>query len=166
MGKGYTRVTKTVTVKVPAGIDQDQILRMRGQGNAPTRPGESGDLNIKINIEKDKMLTRQGNDILLTVYVPFTTLILGGTITIPTLDGKYDLTIKELTQSGTVMRIKGKGTQVLQRETRGDMLVTLKSEAPSKLDKKTKEKLQEVAKMFKDNTFAKYASFVDSTKKY
>ena len=165
-GKGYTRVTKTVTVKVPAGINQDQILRMRGEGNAPLTPGVSGDLNIKINVDKDKMLTREGNDILLTIYVPFTTLLLGGKITIPTLDGKYDLPIKELTQSGTVMRLKGKGTKILQREARGDMLVTLKSEAPSKLDKKVKEKLQEIESIYKDNSYSKYASFVDNTKKY
>ncbi len=165
-GKGYTKVTKTVTVKVPAGINQDQILRMRGEGNAPTRPGVCGDLNIKINVEKDKMLVREENDILLTVFVPFTTMLLGGTITIPTLEGKYDLKIKELTQSGTVMRLKGKGTKVLQRESRGDMLVTLKSEVPNKLDKKAKQKLEEIAGIYKDNAYAKYSSFVDNTKKY
>lgn len=165
-GKGYSRVTKTVNVKVPAGIDQDQILRMRGEGNAPLSRGVNGDLNIKINIEKDKMLTRQGKDILLTIYVPFTTLILGGIVEIPTLDGKYSLEIKELTQSGTVMRLKGKGTYELQKQTRGDMLVTLKSEAPKQLDKKSKEKLQELEKMFKENAYPKYTSFVDNTKKY
>ena len=165
-GKGYSRVTKTVSVKVPAGIDQDQILRMRGEGNAPLSKGISGDLNIKINIDKDKMLTRQGKDILLTVYVPFTMLILGGTIEIPTLDGKYDLEIKELTQSGTVMRLKGKGVQELQKSTRGDMLVTLKSEAPKQLDKKVKEKLKEIESLYKDSAYAKYNSFIESVNKY
>jgi len=165
-GKGYNRVNRIVTVKVPAGINQDQILRMRGEGNAPTIKGVNGDLNIKINIEKDKMLVREGFDILLTLHVPFTTLILGGTITIPTLEGKYDLQIKELTQAGTVMRLKGKGTKVLQRESRGDMLVTLKSECPSKLDKKVKEKLKDIEDMCKDNLYPKYNSFLDNSKKY
>jgi len=165
-GKGYNRVSRIVTVKVPAGINQDQVLRMRGEGNAPTSKGVNGDLNIKINIEKDKMLVREGFDILLTVYVPFTTLLLGGTITIPTLEGKYDLQIKELTQAGTVMRLKGKGTKVLQRESRGDMLVTLKSECPNKLDKKVKEKLQDIEDLIKDNQYSKYSSFIDNTKKY
>ena len=166
MGKGYTRVTKTVSVKIPAGIDQDQVLRMRGEGNAPTSKGVPGDLNIKINIDKDKMLTRNGKDISLTVNVPFTTLILGGEVEIPTLDGKYNLEIKELTQSGTIMRLKGKGVTELHKTTRGDMLVTLKSEAPNKLDKKAKEKLKEFADMFKDSSYAKYSSFIDSVKKY
>ena len=165
-GKGYTRVTKVVTVKVPAGIDQDQVLRMRGEGNAPTSKGVTGDLNIKINIDKDKMLTRQGKDILLTINVPFTTLILGGKIEIPTLDGKYTLEIKELTQNGTVMRLKGKGVYELHKQNRGDMLVTLKSEAPKQLDKKVKEKLQEIEKIYKENSYSKYSSFVDNVKKY
>ena len=165
-GKGYTRVTKTVTVKIPAGINQDQVLRMRGEGNAPTSKGINGDLNIKINVDKDKLLTREGNDILLTIYVPFTTLLLGGKIEIPTLDGKYTLDIKELTQSGTVMRLKGKGTKILQRESRGDMLVTLKSEVPNKLDKKAKAKLQEIDELYKQNAYSKYSSFVDNVKKY
>ena len=166
MGKGYNRVTKTVTVKVPAGIDQDQILRMRGEGNAPTSKGVAGDLNIKINIEKDKMLVRNGKDITLTVNVPFTTLILGGSIEIPTLDGKYELEIKELTQSGTVMRLKGKGVTELHKTSRGDMLVTLKSEAPNKLDKKSKDLLKQIAENIKDSSYPKYSSFVDGVKKY
>ena len=166
MGKGYQRVTKIVTVKVPAGIDQDQILRMRGEGNAPTSKGVAGDLNIKINIDKDKLLTRNGKDIALTVNVPFTTLILGGSVEIPTLDGKYNLEIKELTQSGTVMRLKGKGITELHKSTRGDMLVTLKSEAPNKLDKKSKELLQQFAESFKDMNYPKYSAFTDSVKKY
>lgn len=165
-GKGYHRVSKIVTVKVPAGIDQDQVLRMRGEGNAPTSKGVSGDLNIKINIDKDKMLTRQGKDILLTVNVPFTTLILGGKIEIPTLDGKYTLDIKELTQSGTVMRLKNKGVYELHKQTRGDMLVTLKSEVPSRLDKKAKEKLEEIDKIYNSGAYAKYSSFIDNMKKY
>ena len=165
-GKGYTRVTKTVTVKVPAGIDQDQVLRMRGEGNAPTSKGVAGDLNIKINIDKDKMLTRTGKDITLTVYVPYTTLILGGNVEIPTLDGKYMLEIKELTQSGTVMRLKGKGVKELHKESRGDMLVTLKSEAPKQLDKKVKEKLKEIEELTKENSYPKFSSFTDNVKKY
>jgi len=92
--------------------------------------------------------------------------LLGGKIDIPTLDGKYELVIKELTQSGTVMRLKGKGCKILQRETRGDMLVTLKSEVPNKLDKKAKDKLVEIEKIYKDNSYSKYSSFVDNTKKY
>ena len=104
---------------------------------------------IKIILDKDKLLTREGNNITLTINVTFTTLLLGGKVEIPTLDGKYMLEIKELTQSGTIMRLKGKGVTELYKSTRGDMLVTLKSEAPNKLDKKTKEKLLEIEELLK-----------------
>ncbi len=166
MGKGYTKVTKTVTVKVPAGIDNEQVLRMRGEGNAPTQSGISGDLNVKILLDKDKMLTRNGFDISLTLYVPFTMLLLGGKVEIPTLDGPYTLDIKELTQSGTVMRLKGKGVTELHKNSRGDMLVTLKSEAPGKMDKIVKEKIQELSETIKDSNYSKYTNFVENTKKY
>ena len=166
-GKGYSKVSKVVKVKVPAGINEGQILKMRGEGNAPTLKGINGDLNIKISILKDKMLVREDNDITLTVYVPFTTLILGGEIEIPTLDGKYTLKIKELTQSGTVMRLKNKGCKILQRgESRGDMLVTIKSEVPNKLDKKLAKALEEIQEDTKTSLYSKYSDFVENTKKY
>ena len=137
---------------------------MNGQGNAPTRPGQNGDLNIKINLVPDKLLTRKGNDLYLDVYVPFTTLILGGEITIPTLEGEFNLEIKELTQSGTVMRIKNKGAKILHKESRGDLLVTLKAESPKSLDKKTKEALQNIQDTVSISNYPKYKKYMDSPK--
>ncbi|MBO5884964.1 MAG: molecular chaperone DnaJ, partial [Clostridia bacterium] len=165
-GKGYKKVQKSVQVKVPAGIDDDQILRMNGQGNAPqtTSKGVYGDLNIKIIVEPDRLLTRKGNDLYLDVFVPFTTLILGGTIEVPTLDGPFELDIKELTQSGTVMRIKNKGAKVLHRETRGDLLVTLKAESPKSLDKHTKEALKDIESSISISSYPKYKKYMDTPK--
>ena len=165
-GRGYKRVQKNVQVKVPAGIDDNQILRMAGQGNAPqtTGKGVSGDLNIKINVIPDKLLSRKGNDLYLEVFVPFTTLLLGGTIEIPTLDGVYDLEIKELTQSGTVMRIKNKGAKILHKEARGDLLVTIKAENPKSLDKKTKEILKDIQSNLSISSYPKYKKYVDTDK--
>lgn len=163
-GKGYNKVNKEVAVKIPAGIDDEQVLRLRGEGNAPLRKGISGDLNIKIRIIPHKVLVRKGFDLLLDLHVPFTTCLLGGVVEIPTLEGKYKLEIKELTQSGTIVRIKGKGIKHLNRETRGDMVVTIKSEAPKNLDRKVKELLKEVDKNLKENDFAKYKSFLDKSK--
>ncbi len=163
-GKGYTRVQKSVQVKVPAGIDNDQILRMNGQGNSPTRQGINGDLNIKINVLADKLLERKGNDLYIDVYVPFTTLILGGSVDVPTLEGVFNLTIKELTQSGTIMRIKGKGAKILHRETRGDLLVTLKAESPKSLDKKTKDALKDIQNNISISQYPKYKKYMDTNK--
>ena len=165
-GKGYKRVQKTINVNVPGGIDDDQILRMNGQGNAPltTGGGVNGDLNIKITVAPDKLLTRKGNDLYLEVFVPFTTLILGGNIEVPTLDGVFNLEIKELTQSGTVMRIKNKGAKVLHKETRGDLLVTLKAENPKTLDKTTKEVLKDIQDKLSMSMYPKYKKYVETDK--
>ena len=164
-GKGYQRVNKSIKVKVPAGIDDDQTLRMRGEGNAPMGEGTSGDLNIRIKVDKHKILVRKGSDICLDLYLPFTTTLLGGKVEIPTLDGDYTLTIPELTASGTVMRIKNKGVKVLNRESRGDMLVTVKAEVPKSLDRDTKKKLEELASSLGTNSYAKYSQFLKNKKK-
>lgn len=159
-GKGYRKVNKTVNLKIPAGIDEGQTLRLRGEGNSPIRDGISGDLNVKIHVLKHKILTRKDNDIYLDLYIPFTTAILGGKIEIPTIKGPYTLTIPELTISGTVMRLKNKGVKYLNREYYGDMLVTIKAEPPKSLDKKTREMLIEVQKSIGDKSYSKYNEFL------
>ncbi len=163
-GKGYTRVTKTVKVKVPAGIDDGQTLRMRGEGNAPLGEGISGDLNIQVSVAKHKLLVRKGNDLYLDLYVPFTTTILGGKIDIPTLKGSYSLTIPQLTASGTVMRIKNKGVKYLNRESYGDLLVTIKAEVPKALDKDTKKKIEDLASSFSQSSFPKFDKYMKTNK--
>lgn len=164
-GKGYERVNKTVKVKVPAGIDDGQTLRMRGEGNAPTQEGINGDLNIRMNVAKHRVLVRKGNDIYLDLYLPFTTTLLGGKVVIPTLKGDYTLTIPELTASGTVMRLKNKGVKMLNRESYGDMLVTIKAEVPRKLDKETRTKIERLATEIGDDSYAKYNQFLKASGK-
>lgn len=163
-GKGFNKINKEIAIKIPAGIDDEQVLRLRGEGNAPLRKGTSGDLNVKIRVIPHKILVRKGFDLLLDLHVPFTTCLLGGTVEIPTLEGRYKLEIKELTQSGTVMRIKGKGIQHLNRDGRGDIVVTIKSEAPKSLDKKAKDLLKEIDKNIKESDYTKYKSFLDKSK--
>ncbi len=164
LGKGYKKVNKIVTVKVPAGIDDGQVLRMAGYGNAPYKMGENGDLNLKIKVQPHKIFKREGFDVSFDLWLPFTTLLLGGKVEIPTLDGKKTtLDIKELTQTGTVMRLKNKGIKYLNREVYGDMLVTLKAEFPKSLDKATKESLKALAEQTA-SSYPKYKKFTDSIK--
>lgn len=164
-GKGYKRVNKTINLKIPAGIDNGQTLRMRGEGDAPVRDGISGDLNVKIKVSPHKLLVRKENDIYLDLYVPFTTAVLGGKVEIPTINGPYTLSIPELTISGTVMRLKNKGVKYLNREYYGDMLVTIKAEPPKALDRKSKELLQELQRTIDNKNYPKYNSFLDKIKK-
>lgn len=159
-GKGYKKINKTLKVKVPAGIDDGQTIRMRGEGNAPVREGVSGDLNIRIAVTPHKILVRKGNDIYLDLYIPFTQALLGTKVEIPTLKGPYTLTIPELTASGTVMRLKNKGVKILNREAYGDMLVSIKAEPPKSLDKATKKLLEELNAKIDPKAYSKYQNFL------
>lgn len=163
-GKGYEKSNKTIKVKFPAGIDNGQTLRMKGEGNAPVREGINGDLNIKVNVTPHKILVRKGNDLYMDLYLPFTTTLLGGKVDIPTLDGVYQLNIPELTASGTVMRIKNKGVKVLNRDSYGDLLVTIKAEVPKSLDKSAKAKLEDLASTIGDNSYTKYNNYLRKMK--
>lgn len=158
-GKGYDKVKRTIKINIPAGIDNEQLLRLSGQGNSPFHQGINGDLNIKVNVLPHKVLVRKGNDILLDLWLPYTTLMLGGEVEIPTINGLYKLAIPELTQTGTTMRLKNKGVKYINREIFGDMLVIIKAEFPKTLDKKTKEHLLSLQKEINENQFVKYKKF-------
>ena len=158
-GKGCKKVPATIHVKVPAGIDDGQTIRMRGEGNAPAGEGISGDLNIKVVVASHPIFKRVGTDLLFDLYVPFTTCLLGGKVEVPLTKGTMSLEIKEGTQSGTVMRLKGKGVKVLNRESYGDILVTIKSEPPKNFSRKAKELLKTLDEEFTENDFPKAKEF-------
>ncbi len=162
-GRGVKRVQAQVRVKVPAGIDDGQTIRMRGEGNSVAN-GDNGDLNIKVSVAQHKIFKRVDTDLLFDLYVPFTTCLLGGKVEIPLTKGTMTLDIKEGTQSGTVMRIKGKGVKVLNRESYGDMLVTIKSEPPKTMSKQTKELLKQIENSFNENDFPKNKEFKNKMK--
>ena len=165
-GKGYKKLSAQVKVKVPAGIDDGQTIRMRGEGNAPAgnASGVSGDLNIKISVAEHKIFKRVGTELMFDLYVPFTTCLLGGKVEIPLTKGKMSLDIKEGTQSGTVMRLKGKGVKVLNKDSFGDMLVTIKSEPPKNLSKKARELLKEIEATFDENDYPRTKEFSNKMK--
>lgn len=164
-GRGYKKAQKTIKVKVPAGIDNGQTITMRGEGNAPYRQGVNGDLHIYVKVAPHKMLVRNGFDLHLELNIPYTLALLGGTVEIPTLNGNYNLEIKECTNSGTIMRLKGKGLKVLNRDAYGDLLVTIKTEPPKNLDKKTKELLKNIAEINSVGNYPKYKNYLDKLKK-
>ena len=163
-GKGAKKVQSQVRVKVPAGIDDGQTMRIKGEGNAPMGQGVSGDLNVKISVASHPIFKRDGFDLAFDLYVPFTTCLLGGKVEIPLTKGKMTLDIKEGTQSGTVMRLKNRGVKVLNRESYGDLLVTVKSEPPKNMNRKAKELLKELDECFDENDFAKSKEFKNKMK--
>lgn len=165
-GQGYKKVNSTISVKVPAGIDDGQVLTMRGKGNCGKRGGEDGDLHIIVNVDEHKLLDRDGFDLHLKLYVPFYTLLLGGEVEIPLAKGTTTLKIPELTQSNTIFKLRGKGIKYLNRETYGNLIVTVVAETPKSLSKADKKAIEELKKSLKPENFSRFKDYQKDLNKY
>ena len=108
-GRGRVNKSKRIVVSIPAGIDNGQILTMRGEGEAGLRGGPAGDLYISITVRSHKLFTRKGSDLYITMDVPMTVAALGGDIHVPTLSGTVKYHIPEGTQPGTTFRLREQG---------------------------------------------------------
>ena len=155
-GTGLKTVTAKIKVKIPAGIDNDQTLRIEGQGNQTASiNGVPGDLRISISVQPHSLLVRKGYDLYVDVYAPITTLMLGGKIEIPTLKGKQTIDIAPLTQSNTKYTLKGKGIKYLKSLGSGDLIVTLKGEMPKDIDKNTIKLMKELQNSISEKSYPK-----------
>ena len=145
-GSGVLRQEKTIAVKVPAGIDDGQRIRVAGEGEAGYRGSAPGDLFLVIRVTAHRHFTRDGTSLLANLPISFTQAALGAKVQMTTLDGDIELKIPAGTQSGAVFRIKGKGVPQLNRpDKRGDLLVTVRVVVPQKLSKKEKDLLKQLA---------------------
>lgn len=148
-GRGLERKTVSITVNVPAGINNGQTISLRGEGDRGIRGGSNGDLNIIVSVRAHTIFTRKDADLFCDAYITFSQACLGSVIDVPTIDGKTEsLKIPEGTQSGTRMTVKGKGAYYLRSKSRGNMYVNVIVEIPRKLSSKQKEAL----KNFDENT--------------
>ncbi len=163
-GNGYKKVNSTITVNVPAGIDDGQVLTMRGKGNCGKRGGEDGDLHIIVKVKEHRLLERDGFDLHLKLYVPFYTLLLGGEVEIPLAKGTTTLKIPELTQSNTIFKLRGKGIKYLNRETYGNLIVTVVAETPKTLTKADKKVLESLQSSIKQDNFSRYKDYLKDMK--
>ncbi len=130
-GTGNQRKVRTVNVRIPAGVEDGQKIRLKGRGGGGIHGGQPGDLKVLVNVGRHAMFGRKGPDLTITVPVAFTEAVLGATISAPTLDGSVGLRLPAGTKSGRVMRVKGKGAPV--KGTTGDLLVTIDVVIPSEL---------------------------------
>ncbi len=137
-GVGVEKKQKTLTVSIPAGVDNGQTVRLRGEGEAGMYSGPEGDLYLRIHVKPSKDFVREGNTIRSEAKIGFTQAAMGDTIEVKTVDGKVDLKIPAGTQSGTEFRLKGKGI------VGADHLVTAQVETPKKLSKKQKKLLEDL----------------------
>jgi molecular chaperone DnaJ len=145
-GDGRVRKAREVTVSVPAGIDNGQQIRVSGEGEAGLRGSDAGDLYVQVRVKPDRRLQREGTDIFAEAEVDITTAALGGEVEVPSLDGAKTLKVPAGTQSGTVIKLSGQGLPHLRSNKRGDELVTLHVQTPTKLSGKQKKLLEEFAK--------------------
>ena len=140
------RVTQQLSVKIPAGVDTGSRLKLRGEGEAGTVGGPSGDLYVVVSVREHPIFARQGKDVICEVPVSFTQLALGAEIEVPTLSEKSKLKIPAGTQTGAVFRLRDQGIADLQGYGRGDQLVRVHIEVPKKLTARQRELLEEYAK--------------------
>ncbi len=164
-GQGRIQKNKSLNVNIPKGVDTGTRIRLSGEGEAGLRGGPAGDLYIFINVRDHSLFIREGNNLFMTMPVPMTKAILGGTVDIPNLDGKMArITLDEGTQSGHRLRLRGKGMPGLQGRGRGDMYVDIQVETPINLTKRQKELLKEFESAGK-NQNPESDSFVKRIKK-
>ena len=163
-GTGRAMKTKKISVKVPAGVDTNSIISIRGEGEAGTKGGPSGDLYIYINVRQDKIFKRSQNNIYLEVPISFTEAALGAEIEIPTLDGVETYSISAGTQTGTQFKIKDLGVPYLRRKGRGDLFFTVKVKIPKDLTEKQKDLLLDFAKETGENYKKNKKGFLERVK--
>jgi molecular chaperone DnaJ len=153
-GGGGQRVeTRSLSVDVPAGIDDGQRIRVSGRGHAGPRGGPSGDLYVLANIAPDPRFRRHGQDLVTKVDVPFTEAALGSTLAIPTLDGDEKLELSPGTQPDTVLRLAGRGLPSLGNRRRGDLHVVVSVLVPRNLTDEQRELLQRFAESADGDTY-------------
>ena len=144
-GTGVIDGTKTIEVHIPAGVSTGNYISLKGEGNAGVRGGQPGDLIVHIEELPHEYFHRQGDDVILVLPIAFTTAALGGTVEVPTLTGKASLKIAPGTQSGKILRMRGKGIPHLRGAGVGDQLVQIQVYVPTRLSAEEKALLKELA---------------------
>ena len=168
-GNGRVRESKTISVKVPPGVDTGDRIRLTGEGEAGERGGPAGDVYVHVIVKEHPIFVREGTGLTCDVPISFTMAALGGDIEVPTLEGKVILKIPPETQSGKLFRLKGKGVRSVRATNKGDLTCRVVVETPVNLDKHQKELLQELDKsMAQDNKkhSPKEKSWLDGVKRF
>ena len=158
-GTGKTGARKTLEVRIPAGIDDDQNIALRGQGDAGSNGGPAGDVIVHVTVKPDPVFERDGFDVWVHEPITFSQAVLGAEIEVPTVDGKVAQRIPEGTQSGTKFRLRGQGIQYLNGRGRGDQYVIVEVEIPKKLNRTQREALKAFEDSLKDDNYEKRKGF-------
>ncbi len=163
-GKGKERKTVTISVSIPAGIDNDNVITLRDQGEPGNNGGPNGDLYVVINVKPHKLYKRRGQDLQIEIPITFDQAALGDDITVPTLKGKVSYTIPAGTQPETVFRLKGQGLVSTRGSHKGDLYVKVHLEVPQKLNGKQKKAISEMGKELTGDCYKKKSTFASAIK--
>lgn len=143
-GQGRTEEHKTLSVKIPAGVDTGDRIRLSGEGEAGLNGGPAGDLYVQIFVKEHELFAREGDNLFCNVPIRFTTAALGGEMEVPTLDGKVTLKIPPETQTGKKFRLRNKGVKSVRSASVGDLVCTVIVETPVNLSTRQRELLEEL----------------------
>ena len=146
-GEGRVLRQRTVDAKIPAGVEDGTRIRFTGLGEGGLYGGPPGDLYVVLHVKEHAFFEREGNDLHCVIPVSFAQAALGAEISVSTLEGEHTLKVPEGTQSGTTLRIRGKGVPVLNGRGKGDLFVEVRVQTPSKLNKRQRELMQELEGM-------------------
>jgi len=168
-GEGQVQEHKTLSVKVPAGVDTGDRIRLSGEGEAGTGGAGPGDLYVEVQVKRHDVFTRDGSNLYCDVPLSFVTASLGGEVEVPTLNGKASLKVPEGTQTGTQFRLRSKGIKSVRGGAVGDLMCRVIIETPVKLSKKQKVLLQEFDETLQGSRSKhspKHSSWLDGVKKF
>jgi molecular chaperone DnaJ len=168
-GEGRVEKYKTLSVKIPAGVDNGDRIRLSGEGEAGENGGPAGDLYVQGHVREHPIFARDGSDLLCEVPVSFTTAALGGELEVPTLDGRVKLKIPAESQSGKLFRLRGKGVKSVRGGQIGDLICRIVVETPVNLTSRQKELLREFEQSMEEDGKShspKHTSWLDGVKKF
>jgi len=160
-GEGRVRRERTLAIQIPAGVDNGSRLRLGGEGEAGVGEAPAGDLYVVLTVRDHPLFERQGNDILCEVPITFVQAALGDEIEVPSLEGPVKVKVPAGTQSGKVLRLRGRGIVSLNGDGQGDELVRLLVEVPTKLNARQKQILRQFAEVSGTETNPIGKSFLD-----
>ncbi|MCS3903701.1 molecular chaperone DnaJ [Methylohalomonas lacus] len=168
-GEGRVRDNKTISVKVPPGVDDGDRIRLANEGEAGINGGPAGDLYVQVRVKEHPIFTRDGADLYCEVPISFATAVLGGELEVPTLDGRVTLKVPSETQSGKLFRLRGKGVRTVRSAAKGDLICKTMVETPVNLNKKQKELLEQFDEAMREDS-AKHSpresSWFDGVKRF
>jgi len=158
-GSGLVRRKRSISVKIPVGIDDGSRLRLRGEGEMAANGGEAGDLYVIVQVLPHQLFVREGDDLYRIEMITFPQAALGAEISVPTLEGPAIVKIHSGTQPGEVVRVKGHGMPKMRGYGKGDLIVRIGLVVPEKLTNQQRELLEQLAKEFGSDISNKKGKF-------